>query len=76
MRLGLTLSGYENMVKIERGKRKRVKCLLPSASSIQRTMKYAEEIMTETVPWELVASLKGKKRWLCILHQETDHPPN
>jgi hypothetical protein len=52
---GLSLSGYDNMVNIERGKRKRVKCLLPSAPSFQKTMKYAEEIMTETVPWELVA---------------------
>jgi hypothetical protein len=33
---GLNTSGYENMVKIERGPRKRVKCLLPSASSIQK----------------------------------------
>jgi hypothetical protein len=52
----LNLSRYENMVKIERGKRKRLKCLVPSASSIQRTMKCAKEIMTETVPWELVSS--------------------
>jgi hypothetical protein len=32
---GLNLSGYENMVKIERGKRKRAKCLLLSASYYQ-----------------------------------------
>jgi hypothetical protein len=57
---GLNLSGYENMVKIERGKRKWVKCLLPSASSIQKAMKCAEEIMTEIVPWELVAGSNGK----------------
>jgi hypothetical protein len=56
---GLNLSGYENMVKIERGKRKRVKCLLPAASSIQKAMKCAEEIMTETVPWELVPGSNG-----------------
>jgi hypothetical protein len=56
---GLNLSGYENMVKIGRGKRKRVKCLLPSASSIQKEIKCAEEIMTETVPWELVAGSNG-----------------
>jgi hypothetical protein len=55
----LNLSEYDNMVKIERGKRKLVKCLLPSASSIKRTMKCAEEIMTETVPWELVAGSNG-----------------
>jgi hypothetical protein len=47
------------MVKIERGKRKRVRCLLLSESSIHRTMKGAEEIMTETVSWELVASSNG-----------------
>jgi hypothetical protein len=57
---GLNLSGYENMVKIERGKKKWVKCLLPSASSIQKTKKCAEEIMTETVPWELVAGLNDR----------------
>jgi hypothetical protein len=56
---GLNLSGYENILKIQRGKQKRVKCLLPSASLIQRTMKFAEEIMTETVPWELVAGSNG-----------------
>jgi hypothetical protein len=56
---GLNLSGYDNMVKIERGKRKRVKCLLPSTSSIQKAMTCAEEIMTETVPWELVDGSKG-----------------
>jgi hypothetical protein len=57
---GLNLSGYENMVKIERGKRKRLKSLLPSMSSIHRTMKCAEEIDTETVPWELVPGSNEK----------------
>jgi hypothetical protein len=58
MRRGLNLYGYDNMVKIERGKRKRVKCLLPSTSSIPKAMTCAEKIMTETVPWELVDGSK------------------
>jgi hypothetical protein len=57
---GLNISGYDNMVNIERGKRKRVKYLLPSTSSIQKAMTCAEEIMTETVPWELVEGSKGE----------------
>jgi hypothetical protein len=56
---GPNLSGYDNMVKIERGKRKQVKFLLPSTSSIQKAIACAEEIMTETVPWELVDGSKG-----------------
>jgi hypothetical protein len=47
------------MVRNERGERKRVKCLLPSSSSIQRTIKCVEEITTETVPCELVAGSNG-----------------
>jgi hypothetical protein len=38
---GLNLSRYDNMVKNERGKQKRVECLLLSASSIQKAMKCA-----------------------------------
>jgi hypothetical protein len=56
---GINLSGYDNMAKIERGKRKRVKCLPPSASSIQKAMKCAGEIMTEYVPKEFVAGSNG-----------------
>jgi hypothetical protein len=48
------------MVEIERGESKRVKYLLPSASLIHGTMKCAEEITTETVPWELVAGSNRK----------------
>jgi hypothetical protein len=51
---GCNLSGYQNIVNIERGKNKRRQCLLRSSSTIRNTMEVAEEMMALKVPWKII----------------------
>jgi hypothetical protein len=57
---GCNLSGYQNIVNVERGKNKRRQCLLRSSSTIRNTMEVAEEMMVLKVPWKIIQGSKGQ----------------
>jgi hypothetical protein len=57
---GCNLSGYQNIVNIERGKNKLRQYLLQSSSTVRSTMDLAEHMMTVKVPWKIVQGSKGQ----------------
>jgi hypothetical protein len=56
---GCNLSGYQNIVNVERGKHKQRQRLLRSRSTIRNTMEVSEEMMALKVPWKIIQGSKG-----------------
>jgi hypothetical protein len=57
---GCNISGYQNIVNVERGKNKRCPCLLRSSSTIRNIMEVDEAMMSLKVPWKIIQGSKGQ----------------